>query len=336
MRLKKGDNINNNYEIIHLIGTGSMGQVYLARSLHTQKEVAIKILTSQNCTTLLKRFDQEAHILASLRHENIVSILDSGHLPDTTPFIVMEYIHGESLETYLAIHHNLSWQHCVDLMLPVARGLRALHAKGFVHRDLKPDNILITSNEPQQVKLVDFGVARNTNKNASLAITRAGTLIGTPAYMSPEQLFGDEASCRSDVYAFGVIFYELLTGQLPHSADSIQMLRQLVLKQVAPPKIPSGYPKPPKQLVDLIIQKTLIFTSSDRITAEELVHELLVLKSYAYDTPHDLSLFETLSDLPSEGSITQSFDRDSLLATTTEHISKADERLYKEYLNKSQ
>ncbi len=301
MKLSRGDIIEDRYQVIHPLGAGTMGEVYLARQLEGDGDhVAIKILVEHHNDASLKRFEQEAHIMAKLRHPHIVSILDYGLFYDETPFIVMEYVHGESLAAHLTRHHTLTWQQSLEAILPIAEGLQALHEQGFVHRDLKPDNILCAHRKRLDIRLVDFGVARNTNKGEAFIITRAGALVGTPAYMSPEQLFGEEATPKSDLYALGVVWFELLTGTIPYDAKDIHELRRLIIEKVPVPNVPEGHPSLPEDLVDLLLDELLVFEIDARIDTASLIGRLEHLSQLAGDSSQrGPSLFDTLNDPPS-------------------------------------
>lgn len=255
-----------------------MGEVYLARQIALDREVAIKVLRDTQSTESLQRFEQEAHIMAQLRHPNIVSILDYGVLEDKSPCIVMEYVDGDSLGYLLNKQKALPWPEAVEIIHAIAEGLAELHARQFVHRDLKPDNVLLTRTTPRSVKIVDFGVARNLSLDQSNKITRAGALVGTPAYMSPEQLFGEEASARSDLYALGVMLFEMTTGKIPNDPKGMKDLRKRLTASIDPPLAPPQLPFIPEALQQLLIEDLLPADAMRRITsARQLIDKLQAL-----------------------------------------------------------
>src|SRR5579862_6764868 len=191
------------YEILAPIGAGGMGEVYRATDTRLSRMVAIKVLNGAHS----ERFEQEARAIAALNHPHICTLHDVG--PD---YLVMEYIDGEALSGPLPVEEALR------LALQMAAALEAAHAKGITHRDLKPANILVTK---EGVKLLDFGLAKvSETKDASLTNTMAGTILGTAAYMSPEQAEGKPADARSDVFSFGAVLYEMLSGRQAFEGES--------------------------------------------------------------------------------------------------------------------
>jgi len=201
------------YEILAELGRGAMGVVYRARDPKINRVVAVKTvsLAGQPPDAELEyreRFFREAEAAGRLSHPGIVTIYDVGEEPETrAPYIVMEFVNGPSLEKLLSEQdHTLRLEQALQLTLELAEALDCAHGQGVVHRDLKPANILIT--EDGHAKIADFGIAKLNLAN----LTLAGRILGTPAYMSPEQLNGDEVDGRSDLFSLGVILYTVLTG----------------------------------------------------------------------------------------------------------------------------
>src|SRR5271170_7277756 len=191
MPLSVGDRLGP-YEILAPIGAGGMGEVWKATDTRLGRTVAIKVLSGPHS----ERFEQEARAIAALNHPHICQIYDTG--PD---YLVLEYIDGKPLEGPLLVEEVLR------LALQMAAALEAAHAKGITHRDLKPANILVTK---EGVKLLDFGLAKVSEvKDSSVTHTMAGTILGTAAYMSPEQAEGKPADARSDIFSFGAVLYEM-------------------------------------------------------------------------------------------------------------------------------
>ena len=198
------------YEILSPLGAGGMGEVYRARHSKLDRDVAIKVLPRSVAADpdRLARFEREAKAVASLSHPNILGIHDFGS-QDGIAYAVMELLEGETLREKLK--SPISQKQAVDYALQVARGLFAAHEKGIVHRDLKPENLFVTGED--QVKILDFGLARRIETAPSDDLTRPGSVMGTLGYMSPEQLRGLPVDHRSDIFAFGSILYELLSGE---------------------------------------------------------------------------------------------------------------------------
>lgn len=212
------------YKVLGLLGEGGMGVVYLAQQDRPRRTVALKVVRPGYLSpSLLRRFESESDILARLQHPGIAQIHEAGTAQTelgAQPFFAMEYIEGESL-TDFADHKELDVRHRLQLFAKICDAVQHAHTKGVIHRDLKPGNIVVTAQgEP---KILDFGIARATDSDVQSATmnTDAGQLIGTIAYMSPEQLAGNarELDTRSDVYTLGVILYELLSGRLPHPVE---------------------------------------------------------------------------------------------------------------------
>ncbi|HTK99171.1 MAG TPA: protein kinase [Pseudomonadales bacterium] len=203
------------YSIEREIGRGGMARVYLAVQKKFGRLVAIKVVSPEYTAdpSFGKRFVREARIIAQLSHPNIVQVHDAG-VNDQCYYLVMEYLRGGDLNRRLK--RGLHMQAAISVVKDIARGLDNAHAKGFVHRDIKPENILFR--EDGSAVLSDFGVARVISSGAS--ITRHGTVVGTPQYMSPEQASGKPLDGRSDIYSLGVVFYRMLTGEVPFKADS--------------------------------------------------------------------------------------------------------------------
>ena len=242
-------------EIQRLMGRGGMAEVYLGRHTTLNRPVAVKVLHGHlsDDETLLSRFRSEAQAVAGLRHPNIVQVLDFD-IAEDQPYIVMELVEGMSLAEYLLklqrAEKHLTPETIVRLFTPITSALDYAHGRGIVHRDVKPANVLLRSEGGEitaeslppdaEPVLTDFGVARIAN--ASIR-TASGAIVGTPAYMSPEQVSGEIVDSRSDIYSLGIMLYEMLTGRLPFESESESVAATLI-KQITeqPPPMPEGRP----------------------------------------------------------------------------------------------
>jgi serine/threonine protein kinase len=259
-----------NYRAISLLGEGGMGAVYLAEHPAIGRRVAVKVLhrTYVRDENLLGRFLNEARAANAIRHPNIIEILDSGTTGDGTPFLVMELLEGESLGSRLRRVGALSVPQAVEFAYQTASALGAAHKKGIVHRDLKPDNLYIVPDphepERERIKVLDFGIAKLQQGSTGDSVkTRTGTLMGTPLYMSPEQCRGTRTvDHRSDIYALGVILFEMLTGQPPFVSEGFGELVNMHLN-ATPPAPSSRNPAVPPAL-DAIVLKMLEKTPERR------------------------------------------------------------------------
>jgi serine/threonine-protein kinase len=237
--LHRGDRLGP-YDIVELVGTGGMGDVYRARDSKLGRDVAIKVLPPLFSTNAdrLARFDREARTLASLNHPHILTVHDIEHV-DGRPYLVTEFVDGGTLKTW-ALSDTRTWRQSVELLVGVADGLAVAHAAGIVHRDVKPDNILISTHG--YATLADFGLARlfegddrAATPPATVVRTQPGMIVGTIAYMSPEQAAGKPADARSDIFSFGVVLYEVLAGRQPFAGASDLEVLQRVQHQPAEP-----------------------------------------------------------------------------------------------------
>jgi serine/threonine protein kinase/Tol biopolymer transport system component len=228
------------YEILAPVGAGGMGEVYRARDTRLGREVAIKVLPelSTTDTERLRRFEQEARAAASLNHPNIFAIYELG-IHDGVPYLVSELLEGETLRVRLA-HGPLSLRKAVDYAIQIAHGLAAAHEKGIVHRDLKPENLFVTKDG--RVKILDFGLARIAHQNAFATskgtvatLSESGMVVGTVGYMSPEQVRGEPADHRSDIFAFGLVLYEMVTGERTFRKPTSVETMTAILNEEPPP-----------------------------------------------------------------------------------------------------
>lgn len=215
-QLTPGTILGGRYEITRLLGQGGMGAVYQARDQELERTVALKAIRSDMAAhpEILKRFKQELILARQVTHKNVVRIFDLAQAGGVK-FITMEYVEGEDLQSILRRKKKLPPTEAANIMLQVCRALEAAHVEGVVHRDLKPQNIMLDKNG--RVVVMDFGIARSL---AASGMTQTGAIIGTPDYMSPEQAKGLPADARSDIFAAGIIFYEMLSGTAPFDADT--------------------------------------------------------------------------------------------------------------------
>ena len=245
MSLSTGEIIEGKYRIIRLIGEGGMGAVYEGENTRIHRRVAIKVLhqgVAEN-QEAVQRFEREAQAAGRIGNDHILEVIDMGTLSNGDYFMVMEFLDGEPLSERIHRVGRMRPEDVAPLVMQALEGLQAAHDAGIVHRDLKPDNIFILREKAGQkdfVKLIDFGISKFSSlaSGSEMKMTRTGTVMGTPYYMSPEQASGSrEADHRSDLYAIGVILYEAVTGRVPFDAGTFnQLLFQIVLSDPAPPQ----------------------------------------------------------------------------------------------------
>jgi serine/threonine protein kinase len=212
----EGRILNGRYQLTSLLGVGGMASVYLADDRVLQRQVAVKVLSPVYAQdpSFVERFRREARTAARLSHPNIVAVFDSGSDAEQH-YLVMEYVPGQSLAELLARQGRLAPQRAAELAVEVCAALAAAHAQGLVHRDIKPGNVLVGPNG--RVKVTDFGIAKAA---VAATVTGSGMVLGTAAYLSPEQAQGGPVDARSDLYGLGCVLYELLTGTPPFGSGA--------------------------------------------------------------------------------------------------------------------
>jgi serine/threonine protein kinase len=231
--------LDNRYRIISKIGEGGMGTVYLAEHITLQRNLAVKVLRREFAEDeeAIRRFTNEARVASKIGHDNIVEISDFGKTPNGSFYFAMEYLPGNSLADLISKFGQLPIQRCLHISKQIARALSAAHKNGVVHRDLKPENIFLLNKEDKKdfVKILDFGIAKMRSMKIEKLDrqTASGVIMGTPAFMSPEQASGKDVDARTDMYSLGILLYEMLTGKLPFDSESV--IKTLVMHQTEAP-----------------------------------------------------------------------------------------------------
>ena len=277
--LGPGSLIAGKLRVIRLLGAGGMGAVYEVEHEITRHRRALKLLHPQFATNheIITRFLREASAAGRIGSEHIVDTFDAGILDSGEPYLVMEMLEGKSLAERLEARGRLGLRECCDLLCQACEGIQAAHNAEIVHRDIKPDNLFITSKN--KVKVLDFGISKFTSaEDADFKLTQAGAAMGTPYYMSPEQASGSKSlDFRSDIYALGVVLYECITGDVPFNADSLpQLIIRIYEGQFSPPSEICGAPKE----VDEVIAKAMNRDPNLRYQSAQEFEEALVRLSH--------------------------------------------------------
>ena len=252
--MMNGKRISDRYKILRMIGGGGMANVYLARDMILDRDVALKILRMDfsNDEEFIRRFHREAQSATSLTHPNIVSIYDVGEEGDIY-YIVMEYVDGMTLKQYIQAFSPIPVEKALDIMKQITSAVSHAHQNHIVHRDIKPHNILIDHNG--NVKITDFGIAMALS---ATSITQTNSVLGSVHYLSPEQARGGMANKKSDIYSLGIVMFELITGRLPFSGESAVSIALKHLQSETPS--PSRWnPSIPQSVENIILnQKSFI------------------------------------------------------------------------------
>ena len=268
--LSKGQRINNRYEIIKSIGEGGMANVYLAQDTILNRQVAIKVLRGdlENDEKFIRRFQREAKSVSDLSHPNIVEVYDVGE-EDNQHYIVMEYIDGKTLKQLIQKRGALTVPEVIDIMTQITDGLTQAHEAYIIHRDIKPQNILILDNGI--VKITDFGIAMSIN---ATQLTQTNSVMGSVHYLPPEQAGGKTATAKSDIYSAGILMYELLTGNLPFRGDNAV---EIALKQMKEriPSIRKQNPLIPQSIENIVLKATAKNPKNRYDTIKEMHDDLI-------------------------------------------------------------
>ena len=261
--------LGGRYRILKMLGEGGMGAVYKARDLEVDRVVALKVIRPEyaNRPEILARFKQELVLARQITHRNVIRIFDLGQA-DGIRFITMEYVDGQDLYSLLRSGEPLTLERKAKIAREICRALEAAHEQGVVHRDLKPQNIMVENNG--RVLVMDFGIAKSMEDTG---LTHTGALIGTPAFMSPEQAKGEKLDIRSDLFSLGVIFYEMLTGKAPYVAETAVglLLKRVQERPVAPIELDQEIP----EALNNVVLKCLVVDRDQRYqTAAEIIRDL--------------------------------------------------------------
>ena len=270
----QGTIVDNRYTLVELLGSGGMAEVYLAHDEVLDRDVALKILRHQYADDeqFVERFRREARSAAGLSHPNIVSIYDQGRSEDGAYYIAMEFVPQGTLKERISRYGALDPDAAAGVALQIADALQAAHEKGVIHRDIKPQNVLVT--RTGDVKVTDFGIARA----ASSTVTATSAVLGTAGYMSPEQAMGKPVRPQSDLYSLGVVLYEMLTGELPYSAENPVALSMKHVNE--PPRSPREVNPEIPEALDVLTVKLLAKNPEDRYaSAAELIDDLERVRS---------------------------------------------------------
>ena len=267
--MRPGTKLGTRYEIVQMLGQGGMGAVYKAMDLEIGRMVALKVIKPELALNeeILQRFKQELILARRITHKSVIRIFDLGEA-DGVKFITMEFIEGKDLKSVVTEKGRLSFEECADIVSQICTALEAAHAEGVVHRDLKPQNVMV--DKSGRVIVMDFGIARTMEPGS---MTQTGALLGTPDYMSPEQVMGEHVDPRSDLFTLGVIFYELLVGALPYKADTVSAAMYKRTKETPRPPIEVD-PTVPPRLSDIAAKCLQIDPTLRYQTATEIQQDI--------------------------------------------------------------
>jgi serine/threonine-protein kinase len=286
----EGSVLDNRYRVVKRLAVGGMGSIYLGQHIVVGRKVAVKFLNRHFAERpdMAMRFFREAKAAAAIRHKNIIDIWDTGMSKLGDPFLVMEYLEGESLSDMLKRTGPIDLKAACAVLEPVLFALSAAHEKGIIHRDLKPENIFLARVQGEDlpvVKIIDFGVSK-LQETGQTIVTEVGIQIGTPAYMAPEQICGEESlDHRADLYSIGVVFYKMLTGELPFTGpNNLAVFAKALTGNPLP--LRQAYKDAPEEASSLVM-RLLSKEAGDRpVSATAVLEELKLLPGYGERLNH--------------------------------------------------
>ena len=269
--ITKGQKINDRYKIVKTIGEGGMANVYLAEDEILNREVAVKILRGDLAEDekFVRRFQREAISASSLNHPNIVEVYDVGE-DDGSYFIVMEYINGVTLKNLIKKRGKLSLVEVVDIMKQLTSGIACAHKNNIIHRDIKPQNVMIL--DDGKIKITDFGISTALN---SIEMTQTNSVMGSVHYLPPEQASGKATTFKSDIYSLGILMYELLTGTIPFKGETAVEVAMKQLKEDLP-SIVKKNPEIPQSVENILMRACAKNPLNRYDSVEEMYHDIRV------------------------------------------------------------